>query len=379
MRIIFISTFVFSFGILTQASLAGKNCSLMDPSDDRVTHREHGAVPYINGEISYDSRRQIANGRAAYIWSITENTTGYVIQAKWGTDSNDKKFMPPVSVKNNNTFPRCRIRSSGRNPDADDHNLKYKRKGNSSWELEEAPTVFPIEKTSVILEDLFDILRRGLIGKAHAQNRIETEKLIVLYQSGALPATLARHFSNDGVFDVDGVLRDPLALQDYFSLGFKELSYYSVLISDIPINSESFSLLFSNEEIQSEDMTPIYVYVESGVRPGPDNRLTSYLEIYSEILTEDLAKNFNPNKFSAANVQIVPQSESEFGAFFENAIEENQNVFAIDPNPGKGTFVPISGNVGESFDSISDGRLFIRTADNEIPAMEFDLILAKAN
>ena len=351
-------------------SLAGAQCT----APATLIKKTFGTIPYLNGEISYESRNERRGATAVYVWSITDNTTGYVIEAKWGTRTDDDKYLPKIRVKNQPGKPRCRVRSSSKAWEKSQRILSYKRRGTTAWKTDDPETIFESVSSTNIVNNLFSMFSNSLVTNSHAQTTKDTVLLHTLYKAGRLSPQVTKYFSPDTGLAVDSLIQDNAALRDYFASGLSSLRHFSSLISDFPIDDNSARDFNKDRDISSDKMTPVYIYVGTEIRPGRNNRFRLSYVIYAVVLRDGLVKGYDTDAFARMGLSFAPVADGRVGVYFQKAIGESRAAFRTLPAPGKGSRVRIDAGSASSFIARGSGSLLMTLSGTTSPIMDFTLL-----
>ena len=357
---------------IPSVSVAHKLCK---EHDDVVAH-EFGRIPYINGHIDFESRRESQHSRSTYIWSITENTTGYVLEIKWGTKDDKEKYFPKTKIASDLDEPRCYALTRSAPHDTDKRIFSYKRKGWSDWEEEDPTTVF--ESTSInITDELLDVLSDIVVLDAQAQTTSDAIRLRTQYESRTLPEMLRPYYTPRFGLASDKLMEDSDALRAYFTSGFSVLQNYAFLVADFPRSPSAVRDFVGEGDMESEQLTPIYVYVAAEIRPHGDRFQLSY-RIYSEVLQNDLSKTYDADSFYQMNLRFVASIYDDTHPNLKDAFGRNESKLLVHPEPGIGRATEIEIGVADSFELAGFGTLTMElenpVLDIGYPVMRFPLV-----
>ena len=351
-------------------SLAGAQCT----ARGTLIKKAFGTIPYLNGEFSYESRKEKRGATPVYVWSITDNTTGYAIEAKWGTRTDDDKYLPKIRVKNRPGKPRCRVRSSSKAWEKAERILSYRRRGNSTWKTDDPETIFESVSSANIFDNLFSIFSNSLVTPSHAQTTRDTAQLHKLYKANMLSPQLRKYFSPDTGLAIDSLIQDNTALRDYFASGLSSLRHFSFVFSDFPIDVESAREFNKDRDISSDKMTPIYIYVGTEIRPGQNNKFRLSYVIYAVVLRDGLVKGYDAEAFAGMKPNFAAVADGPAGAYFQDAISESGAPFRTLSVPGKGGRLRIEAGSASSFKARGSGSLLMTLSGTTSPIMDFTLL-----
>jgi hypothetical protein len=365
---------------------ADSRCVLLPPDSQDLTDWKPGTIPYFNGELSYDSRRQIVEGEPQYVWSITENSTGYAVEVKWGSANNDQEYLQHILVKDGNASPRCRAKSSDLDPStsildpsATLRVLSYKRKGGFfPWEKEEPQTVFEVVNLGERLRAMRGRLSRAVFPYVLAQTSDESARLRAMFLSGMLPASVQAYYEPTQGLDVRALIRDPVALKDYFSLGYSRISNFDIVVTDFPIDANALKQMFAENEIDSSRLTPIYILVRSEIVPTEvGGTFMAQYTFYSELIADEVPEEFNPEAFQGMNLRLAPSSELSNNEAFRSVLE-SEGGFNVAAKPGMGNSTTVEAQTGQAFEAANMGSLSLLSIEGEIPILRFETFSVSA-
>ena len=344
--------------LFSAASRADNDCTVKGTI---ISSKPH-TTPFLNGQVSYESRVENRAGNRMFFWSVKKNTTGYSIQAKWGTNDKPEKYLPKIVVKNKNSDPRCRGITSSEDYKTEDRLFSYRRKNWGDWKEQEPKTIFEVSSSFSSVRDPSHALNSLLtlfIPNANAQSILDIHELQTLYEVGYLPEELIPYYSPDTGLAVDQLMQDEKALLAYFSLGFDTLYYYTFLISDFPIDKGSASSFYDNSDISSDDLTPLHLYVGAEITPDNHGFQLSYV-LYAEVLESDLANDFNPQNFYDMRPNVFASFGVASGGYSgTNSSQLNIARLSLSPMPGKGVAMRIPGGVATKFSLTKIGTLVL--------------------
>lgn len=381
MRIVFAMVFL---GCLCPTASANNPCELLDANDSGITNRSHGTIPYGSGQVSYDSRRELRGRGPTFTWAITENSSGYNIDAKWGSMSNDEEYLKKISVKNGIKSPRCRVTSSSRKPQNDSRLLKIRRRNISDWQENTVDTIFELTEQNSDGINLIDFILNIASIKAYAQNADERRRLIQYYGDGTLSDNLKRYVEVDTegsepvlILNTYELAQDEAALSEYFSLGFTSLSEFTVLVADLPTNADAMRQFSQGKEVSSDELTPMYFFASYGVTRR-DSEIIPFYTLSSQILLDDISEKYSPEEFEKMSPSLSVETESAANEIFLTAAKSDPASLRVLSKPGDTNRIVLDGAPGKSFSTASTGILSIVDASNNIvPLLRIPLFISE--
>jgi hypothetical protein len=350
-------------------------CVLLDPASKDVSKLLRGTIPYKNGELTYDSRRQIRDGVSEFVWSITSNTSGYAAEINWGSQNSETEYFGGL-VKDGISSPRCKAKSGNEEPDVGNKIFKYRRPF-YSWQREEIDTV--VRKAEVkkrapanFMSDISDFL----IGTASAQTQDDLTRLHMAAQAGALPRSIAKYYDDKVGLNLRGLVADREALAAYVASGYSPVLAWAFSVTDLPNTQEALDKLRQGTLLSSDDLSPIEFSVVTTLQQRDGEYHIVYIIQSAVLALDDENRNFDPLSFEKINYYpAFVTSNKDLDDIFQRAIKENfTNGTFISALAGKPKAIRVETFAGAAFSTEVEGKLIINSGELSISVLDFPIL-----
>lgn len=350
-------------------------CELFDAGSDAVSHQAEGTVPHWNGQLGYDSRRQRKNGRMQFIWSVTENSSGYTAEIAWGSSSKETEYFGGL-VKHGISTPRCKAKGSRRDAEVADRVFKFRRPL-YSWDADDVETVLrsaslDTPRQRITLDDIFSIF----VGTATAQTASDITRMEQEALNGTLPEALRPYFEIELGLDVQGVISDPEALEAYTEGGYEPLAEWSFTVTDLPNTPGALERLGSEAGIDPSELSPTLFSIVTVLEPSDGEYEVNYFVRARVLNLEGEPTKHDPGAFLEVGYSpsfVTPNEE--LNALLEGVVLENTNGNFISSVPGSSEAIRVSSFRSNNFSSVEDGSLIVRAGEFSFSVLDFAVLL----